>query len=70
MRGKIKWFNDFKGFGFVEAETGETFMVTAESFKFQNSKENALPDVDVTFDLEERKDSSSENYKVVKLEIQ
>lgn len=27
MKGTVKWFNDSKGFGFIEAETGEDVFV-------------------------------------------
>ncbi|MCF8228783.1 MAG: cold shock domain-containing protein [Bacteroidales bacterium] len=27
MKGKIKWYNEIKGFGFIEAENGEDIFV-------------------------------------------
>lgn len=52
MQGKVKWFNESKGFGFIEAEDGKDVFVhfsaiQGDGFKTLNEGEN------VEFDLEQ-----------------
>lgn len=48
--GKVKWFNDAKGFGFITTETGEDVFVHFSAIQSQGFR--SLPEgADVEFDL-------------------
>lgn len=64
-KGKVKWYNDVKGFGFIIAETGEEVFVHRTSL---DSPFSGLEDgEEVTFDLKQgNKGPVAHNVKLVK----
>ncbi|HBO39477.1 MAG TPA: cold-shock protein [Pasteurellaceae bacterium] len=65
MNGTVKWFNDTKGFGFLQAETGEEVFVHFSAIKsegFRSLKEGQK----VTFDVvDDKRGKKADNVAVV-----
>lgn len=65
VNGKVKWFNDKKGFGFIEQEGGKDIFVHFSAIQgdgFKSLKENDK----VTFEVEEgQKGPQAANVRVV-----
>ncbi len=51
-RGKVKWFNSEKGFGFIERENGDDVFVHFSAIQGEGYK-SLEEGQEVTFDLEE-----------------
>ncbi len=52
MTGTVKWFDDSKGFGFIEQETGEDVFVHYSEIEMEGYK-TLDEDQEVEFELEE-----------------
>ncbi len=65
VNGKVKWFNEKKGFGFIEQEGGKDIFVHFSAIQgegFKSLKENDK----VTFEVEEgQKGPQAANVRVV-----
>ncbi len=53
MRGKIKWFNDAKGYGFIAQETGEDVFVHFSVIQMEGFR-TLREGQDVEYDVEAR----------------
>lgn len=50
-KGKVKWYNDVKGFGFIESETGDDIFVHRTSLESPYS--GLQTDEEVTFEVKQ-----------------
>lgn len=53
MRGKVKWFNDTKGYGFIQKDDGQDIFVHFSAIQMEGFKTLAEGQ-DVEFDVEQR----------------
>lgn len=65
-KGKVKWFNDAKGFGFIEQENGRDVFVHYSAISGQGYKSLAEGQV-VEFDLKDGA-KGPQAYDVIKVE--
>ena len=65
MNGTVKWFNDTKGFGFLQADSGEEVLVHFSAIKsdgFRSLKDGQK----VTFDVvDDKRGKKADNVVVV-----
>jgi CspA family cold shock protein len=65
MQGKVKWFNERKGFGFIEAENGTDVFVHVSAIQDSGFK-SLLEGQAVSFDVQDGpKGKSAANVKAV-----
>jgi len=50
-KGKVKWYNETKGFGFIESENGDDIFVHKSGL--EHSYTVLQPDQEVTFDTKQ-----------------
>lgn len=50
-QGKVKWYDDIKGFGFIESENGEDIFVHRSGLT--NSYDRLQPDQEVVFETKQ-----------------
>ena len=50
-KGKVKWYNEAKGFGFIESENGEDIFVHRTGLS--NSYDGLQPDQEVEFETKD-----------------
>ena len=64
MKGKVKWYNTIKGFGFIESENGEDIFVHHTGIT--KSYEKLIPDQKVEFETKSgEKGLSAINVKTI-----
>jgi CspA family cold shock protein len=68
MTGRVKWFDDSKGYGFILTEDGKEYFVHWKSIVTisEKSRRFLVPDEEVQFDLMET-DKGTQAINVVRL---
>ncbi len=66
LQGKVKWFNQTKGYGFIEPEDGSKDVFVHISAVEQAGLQNLQEDENVSFEIEDnRGKQSATNLKVL-----
>lgn len=65
VNGKVKWFNDTKGFGFIEQDNGNDVFVHFSAINAESGRRTLLEGQDVTMNVTDgQKGLQAENVTV------
>lgn len=57
MKGKVQWFNEEKGYGFIEDKKGKKYFAHFSEIQTDNSFKKLMPNQEVEFDIGTSEDS-------------
>ncbi len=68
MKGRVKWFNDVKGYGFIAADGGEDVFVHFSAIQQQHGRKTLVEGENVDFDIV-KSDKGPKAANVMKVDV-
>ncbi len=66
LKGKVRWFNVRKGYGFIDSDDGQSVFVHKSAIKYLGFKERLTENQEVTFEvIQGEKGLQARNVRVV-----